>query len=567
MATQAQAPHTIAAEVKQTLLDQIAEETARVGARYMPTLSVRQFGEREQLLRELKEMLVEGIDYGVIPGTDKPTLLLPGAQKICTFFGYVPHYDVRQVEDWTGDKTDGEPLFYYDFTCTLLKDTKAVGEGRGSCNSWESKYRFRWVQESQIPASADKSKLLTRGGRMSEPEFAINRADTTGKYGKPSEYWQQFKDAIANGTASKIKKAKKDGGEMDAWEIDCSVFRVPNEAFADIINTCQKMGQKRAYIAATLSATGASQYFTQDLDDIDREAAGIDTGGHAVGTQAAADYVRDKKLAEPKPNPPAQQAPAKAAQAAPAAAETAGSANGSNGTGGAPVVVRPVPEELTLVFANIDKDSKHVADAFKMLEKELLEKGGAKGVESYNGIVKDFRLRFPKVDGKPTEKKSDLKDCLLELWDALQVVERPAPVQSTTPPVAAAQPPAPTTTPVFERERINVPKEVEALWARMGTRRDSMIDVFAELLNVLQEVAGNEKGREEFEAIEIRFAGKKGGALEKVGFARRVVTELWKRIEAYKTQANPNITDDDLPPILGTPSTAALFEKGMPYAD
>src|SRR6185312_5705350 len=64
-----------------------------------------------------------------------------------------------------------------------------------------------------------------------------------------------------------------------------------NSDFADTINTCQKMGQKRAYIAATLSATGASQYFTQDLEDMD-----IDTGGHAKGTQEAADYVRDQKL-------------------------------------------------------------------------------------------------------------------------------------------------------------------------------------------------------------------------------------------------------------------------------
>ena len=86
---------------ERTLLDQIAEEQARVGARYMPTLTVKQFTEREKLLRELREMLVEGVDYGVIPGTQKPTLLLPGAQKINAFFAYVPHYTETAIEEWT----------------------------------------------------------------------------------------------------------------------------------------------------------------------------------------------------------------------------------------------------------------------------------------------------------------------------------------------------------------------------------------------------------------------------------------------------------------------------------
>lgn len=282
-----------------SVLDQIVEETARIGARYMPTLTVKQFSEREKLLRELKELLVQDVDYGTIPGTDKPTLLLPGAQKICTFFGYVPHYEARQIEDWTGADFK-EALFYYDFTCTLLKDGKPVGEGRGSCNSWESRYRYRWVSKDVAQKREDFASLPARGGRISEPAFAIEAAQTGGKYGKPMEYWQAFKDAIERGEAAKIKKPKKDGGTMDAWEIDTTLYRIPNDGFPDIINTCQKMGQKRAYIAATLSATGASQYFTQDLEDMGDQ---IDTGGHPVGTQAAANHVRDQKIAEGEKKP------------------------------------------------------------------------------------------------------------------------------------------------------------------------------------------------------------------------------------------------------------------------
>lgn len=120
------------------------------------------------------------------------------------------------------------------------------------------------------------------------------------------------------------------------------------DAETTVVNTVRKMAQKRAYVAATLSATGASQYFTQDLEDlpqaaddfgpppmqarqqqgyrdvastgaeppygapdtmqappprtatvqeIRREASRVDTGGAPVGTQAAADEVAQQKIA------------------------------------------------------------------------------------------------------------------------------------------------------------------------------------------------------------------------------------------------------------------------------
>ena len=80
---------------------------------------------------------------------------------------------------------------------------------------------------------------------------------------------------------------------------------IPNADIADVINTVLKIAQKRAYIAATLSATNASEYFTQDLEDfvdVTAEAERIDTGGHPVGTKEAAKAVLDRKLAEPEPN-------------------------------------------------------------------------------------------------------------------------------------------------------------------------------------------------------------------------------------------------------------------------
>lgn len=279
-----------------SMLERIAEETARetarIGARYMPTLTVKQFTDREKMLAELKAMLVEGTDYGTIPGTPKPTLYQAGAQKICAFFGYAPSYTVEEIEDWDGSQHGGEPLFYYKYTCTLMKDGKPVGQGTGSCNSWESKYRYRWTSD----APANLEGVVSRDGTIAEPKFAVTQAKTDGPYGKPAEYWQRFKDAIAAGEAKAGSRPKKGGGEMETWEIGGKLYRVPNEGYPDIINTVQKIGQKRSYVGACLSATGASQYFSQDLEDLPADAIGTkDSPAPASASQAKAESAKESK--------------------------------------------------------------------------------------------------------------------------------------------------------------------------------------------------------------------------------------------------------------------------------
>jgi len=111
-----------------------------------PTISLAQFQQaRSELQKIVKDAMHDGTDYGVIPGTGtKPTLLLPGAQKLCRFFGLRPSYELLEaIEDWTGEGHGGEPFFYYRYRCALWRGDMPVGEGVGSCNSWEKKYRYR----------------------------------------------------------------------------------------------------------------------------------------------------------------------------------------------------------------------------------------------------------------------------------------------------------------------------------------------------------------------------------------------------------------------------------------
>ena len=82
---------------------------------------------------------------------------------------------------------------------------------------------------------------------------------------------------------------------------------------------------------------------------------------------------------------------------------------------------RIVPDALATRFDAIDHDVKNIAPAFVAMEKALIDKAGANGVKSYARIVDEFRRVIP----KGSETKLDIKECLLDLWDELQVVEHP----------------------------------------------------------------------------------------------------------------------------------------------
>lgn len=213
-----------------------------------------------------KEILRAGVDYGVVPGSEKPTLLKPGAERLCSAFHFDPRFDtLTAVERWDGD----EPLFFYRVVCRLIhiESGLEVATGIGSCNSRESKYRWRWVDEAKLPPSMDKALLETRNATLSEFKFAVEKAETTGKYGKPAAYWQSWRDAIANGTARKVMRPTAKG-QQEAYELGGLQYRIPNDDIFSLVNTIDKMAQKRALIAATLIGANASEFFTQDIEDM-----------------------------------------------------------------------------------------------------------------------------------------------------------------------------------------------------------------------------------------------------------------------------------------------------------
>ena len=132
---------------------------------FMPLLTVKQSQERKRMLNELiLGVMNEGVDFGMQQGApNKPKVLLkPGAEKMCSHFGLSPRIvEEYKVEDWTGADHGGEPFFYFKYTVALYRGSRYMGEAVGSCNSWESKYRYRWVREVPPPSFRSVSRSFS----------------------------------------------------------------------------------------------------------------------------------------------------------------------------------------------------------------------------------------------------------------------------------------------------------------------------------------------------------------------------------------------------------------------
>lgn len=205
----------------------------------MPVMDINQALERrKQMVEFVRRIMIDGTDFGAIPGTDKPTLLKPGAEKLATFFGLTKRFEIiERVEDWTGKDHGGEAFFYYLYRCQLYRGNLLIAEADGSCNSFEAKYR--WRKSERVCPSCGQGAIIK------------GKAEYGGG-------WLCYKAKGGCGAKFKTGDQAIEGQE---------VGRVPNPDICDQVNTLQKMSQKRALIAATLLAVNASEFFTQDMED------------------------------------------------------------------------------------------------------------------------------------------------------------------------------------------------------------------------------------------------------------------------------------------------------------
>ncbi len=176
----------------------------------------------------MKAIMKEDEHYGVIPGCHKPSLLKPGAEKLGLTFRLVPEFRLERF-DLPGNHRE------YEVICLLTHAPtgQIMGSGVGSCNTMEAKYRFRT-------------------GEVTDTGNPV-----------PKEYWNERDKKFIGGKGYGTKKVN------GKWHIVIQGEKIEHDNPADYWNTILKMAKKRAHVDAILTATAASDIFTQDdMEDV-----------------------------------------------------------------------------------------------------------------------------------------------------------------------------------------------------------------------------------------------------------------------------------------------------------
>lgn len=186
----------------------------------------------------MASVMKDGEHYGKIPGCGpKPSLLKPGAEKLCFTFRLDPEFDVEVIP--TPHPIQGHREYRIKCTLFSIGSGNRIGSGVGSASTMETKWRFR-----------------------------TGPTESTGKP-VPTEYWNTRKtdpegaQKLIGGRGFTTKKT-----EAGAWEIFVQGEKVENENPADVYNTVLKMAKKRAMVDAVLTCTAASDIFTQDVEEL-----------------------------------------------------------------------------------------------------------------------------------------------------------------------------------------------------------------------------------------------------------------------------------------------------------
>ena len=177
------------------------------------------------------------VDWGTIPGNDKPFLMQPGAEKFLFWLELRPKF--KTVERELGDghlEIIPRVVFYHKRT------GEEIFEGPDcSCTTMETNYRYVWAERP-------------------DPCTCYNKHECPG-----CEKKDELK-SLKMGRSRKIgewKRGKK-VGERWAWEV-----RVDNPNIYNERNKVRQIGQKRALVKGVRNMGAISEIFTQPPDEWD----------------------------------------------------------------------------------------------------------------------------------------------------------------------------------------------------------------------------------------------------------------------------------------------------------
>ena len=163
----------------------------------------------------MQAVMLKDTHYGVIPGTKTPSLFKPGAEKIMATFRLSADPEVT-------DMSDSDQVRYQVKVRLVSPSGVFVGAGIGEASSNEEKYKWR--------------------NAVCDEEFDETPPD------RKREKWNKGYNGAPAYKRQQIRTEP-----------------------ADLANTILKMAKKRALIDAVLTATAASDIFTQDVEDLPPE--------------------------------------------------------------------------------------------------------------------------------------------------------------------------------------------------------------------------------------------------------------------------------------------------------
>jgi len=197
-----------------------------------------------QFQQVIQKTLHQGHDFGIIPGTDKPTLLKPGAEKILMMMGLRSEFE---IVDSTRDFEKG--FFQYQVRCKLFKGDVLITEGLGSCNTREKKYLKMdpYTMDNTVLKMAKKRALVDAALLVASLSDVFTQdledIDLTGEQVSTARRYATDQDgtitskqvkrmwALAKGSAAIVKQALKEhdfesSEEVPKTEYDAVCYRI-----------------------------------------------------------------------------------------------------------------------------------------------------------------------------------------------------------------------------------------------------------------------------------------------------------------------------------------------------
>jgi ribosomal protein L37AE/L43A len=198
----------------------------------MPQVTAADLVARLSVIREAsRDAMQDGVDYGKVPGTDKPTLLKPGAEKLGVLF----QLDIQLDNEKTWGP--GDHLTVTSHATVYHAPTGArLGYGEGICSTREKKYAYRKA-DRECPTCGKPN--IRRSKNPAEGWYCWRKTDGCGATFLPDDE----------------RITSQQAGQVD------------NPDLPDTYNTILKMAEKRARVDAVLAVTGASALFSQDTED------------------------------------------------------------------------------------------------------------------------------------------------------------------------------------------------------------------------------------------------------------------------------------------------------------